>query len=1117
MSENCRLRIYKSNRLENFLPEVCKIIKRLAEDAPLKKKDIIVQSDGMARWLTLKAASDLGVFANFDFVSPDGFLKKFAEKHFGITRDSVYNKKNAEWALYSLLRSGKSGYAGKYVGGNEARAFRFCRTLADLFEQYFVYRPGMMKCWREGSVKTNDSDEFWQFEIFRKLAELTETRGFAQLFKEKCSSAPENGDYPKELILFGISIENKYHLDMFGHLSRLFPVHLFSMSPSQAYFSVSKEKGDFKKFGKDFGFSPENLPDTFFGRFCAAGIDFFNFVLDGDLTEIDSFKEPEDKTLLASLQRDILNDTDDPEKAENDGSVKIISCRDKMREIEVLKDNLLELFKDETLDLKPEDVAVMAPAINDYVPYITAVFGGTDPKDTTFIPWVISDRTFSSESRIAATFLEMLRLVKSDFGKSKVLSIFRSPCVCRKFGADDKAVAEIEKLIDESGVRRGLGADPKGEKRDACSQQNTWDFGLSRIMMSFFMPFPEKGDSFECILPMESVSKETLENISGFVTFARELFLLLKKLSLSDKTPVWFKEQLENALDFFFAYDRNDGNAVEEVRYIRNVIDDFAETADAAVVGTVSFEALLQYLEDELGRERSGRGFLSAKINFCSLKPLRALPFKVIYLIGMGDGGFPRTENRYSFDLTQKRSVKEKYAPLPRSMRDSDKYLFAEAIVSARKKLFISYEAKDLSEDSKKHCSAALPVQILEKYIEKKTGVKADELEIKYPVQPFSGEYFKDESPFKTFSKKDFALAHAMFHVEQNPQDLLPERVPEESEICCESTETEIVDLEKLIRFFKDPVKFYLTRTLGIALPGENRNSGDEELFEYGDSDALLKYDIGKTYIDMARMMPEEFEGEPGKFGQAFVRRISGEGKMPLGVFGKITLEGLVGDSSKQFSLPVLAGKTAGKKLENHEISLCFPEISLKLTGMVLDIDSENSRMILVCPSKFKEKYQIGALIRHLAVNACGIVVDTEFCCYEEDVLLKRVPPDEAKIQLTYFLELWKSGKKSLPLFDPEIIGKLRKKMFPNKTSGDAGGGYLTDKTVKDVITSFFKDRQLKRNDERVPSSQEHLVAAEQFFYQDCFLREFPTAEVLEICRLLERFYSPKQSGNGKK
>ena len=1094
MSEEYDFRIYKSNRLENFLPEVFAIIERLAGKAPLEKKEIIVQSEGMARWLVINATRKEGAFANFKFIEPDKFLRSFAAKHFGMDPGSFYNKKKAEWELYSLLRNEKNSPAASYIGNNDSRAFRFSRTLADLFEQYFVYRPKMMECWLNGKTMTGDPDEQWQFEIFRRLAEKTEVKGFAQLFNEKCRNARKSGDYPEELVLFGISIMNRYHLNMFLNLSRLFPIRLFAMTPSREFCRRSKQKGRFLDPEENNGEF-----DTFFGRFCAASLDFIDFTAENLPDEADFFEEPDGKTLLSSIRRDILNDAELPEKAENDDSVRIISCRDKMREIEVLKDTLLELFNSDE-SLKPEDVAVMAPKINDYVPYISAVFGGTDPHDDTFIPYEISDRAFSSESRIASTFLEILKLGKSGFEKSKVLSVFNIPAVRTKFGTDEKTVGEIGKLIDNSGIRWGLDA----ASRNGKNNQNTWDSGLSRIMMSCFMPFPENGECFDNILPMEYFSKEDFENISGFLTFAKELFRSSAELPLL-KTPEKFRNKLEEMLDFFFAGKRNDNESDEEIRHIRNVIDDFAETANDH---EVSFDALLQYLEDELGREQTGKGFLSAKVNFCSLKPLRALPFKVIYIIGMGDGEFPRSENRYAFDLSQKRHPEEKDAPRPRSVRDNDKYLFAEAVVSAREKLFTSYEAKDLSSDSKKHRSAALPVQILEKYIEKKTGTEAEKLEIKYPVQPFSPEYFEKNSGFKTFSKKDYAIARAMFHVEQNPPSLLPKETSEEISDSCEETETEIIDLEKLISFFKDPAKYYFTKNLKMVFPDDSEEKGDEELFDY--SDNLLAYNVRKTYIDMAKSMPEEFYGEPDKFERTFIDRMKCEGKIPFGTFGEASLKAFINDSSKGLSLRGLAGNIAGKTLDFQPVSIDFGYIKKKLEGTIQNIERPD-RMIFVCPSKSGAKYKIEALIRHLSANAGGTEFDTEFICNNKNFLLERMSEEEAKFGLLNFVMLWHHAKKEMPLCAPDLIEEFIKPVR------EAGTGNMSKEAVNEIVTSFFEKKWRTRNDVHSFPSQGFLLTTEQFLdpgQTERFLERFPADEVQETASLLDKFY---QKQNKKK
>ncbi len=1108
-------KIYRSNRLDNFLPEVLGIIRKLSGKYPLKKKSIVVQSDGMARWLTLKAASESGAFANFEFVSPDKFLKDFAEKHFRISQKSVYSKKNAEWALYSILRSPNSGADTEK---NDLRAFSMSRILADLFEQYFVYRPKMMASWLAGTPESGDPDEKWQSEIFSGLAEGKGMQlcSFAELFNEKCMKADASIDSPMEVILFGISIMNSCQLGMFLNLSRLVPVRLFAVSPSSEFFdSVSNNKGDFNNTHETSGISAET-PDTFFRRFCAAGLEFVNFTAENLPDETDLSEKPDGKTMLASIQRDILNDTETPEKVadydpDKDDSVKIAACRDKMREIEVVKDFLLDLFNKDA-SLKPEEVAVMAPKINDYIPYITSVFGNTPPDDETFIPWVVSDRTFADESRIASTFLEMLGLCGSDFEKSKVFSIFNSPLVCAKFNTDEKTAAGIEQIVTQSGVRWGLDADSRNGEC-AVHDQNTWDFGLSRIMMTFAMPFSETGEKFRNIQPLPHASKETLETLSGFVTFAKELFRRLELLSSSDKSPSEFKNILEEMLDFFFLKDYNDKNSVEEMRHIRSVIDDFAETA-GKYSSEISFKALRQYLTEELGRERSGKGFLSAKVNFCSLKPMRALPFKVICLIGMGDNSFPRSENRYSFDLTRKLS-RENAAPVPRSVRDNDKYLFVEAVVSAREKLFISYDAGALSEDSKKHRSPSLPVEILKKYIGTKSDKKPDEKtpdpETKYPVYPFSQEYFEKDSKFRTFSKKDFETAKMILHTEQPQQNPALEHLSAERTDSCGEVKTETADFEQFAAFFRDPIRNYFKNNLKITLPDNKSDTGDTELFDY--SDPLTAYSARETYIKTALIMPDEFE-EKKNFINIFAGLLKSEGSCPFGAIGKAELAALFDPAecaAANEGLSLIAGKDLGFK----DFSLDFAAYGVKLKGRITNIDWKNRYAVLVFPvSKLGTKYQIEALVRHLTANACGLALSTRLYGFGADknsFTLDEMPENEALSCLTGFVKLWNDAKTVMPLFDPGLIEKLYSK------SDKYGELDLSRPAIAAEITAFFSEKLQKKGTSYSYASPELLLGAEQFMLQgERLLANFPEQNIREICRLMARFYPKKGSKETK-
>jgi len=1066
--------LYKSNRLEVLLPEVFILLDKISEHNPLLKKNIVVQSEETGRWLALKAASHKGVLANFSFVTPDGFLRNFAGEHFGIdTKNSVFYKKSTEWALYSLFKSGtleKNGFERikNYIGDDDGRNFSFCRRMADMFEQYSVYRPRMMKSWAEGRNYSADEDEGWQRALFEELCKVasSESAGFASVFNAACDAAKPSDSYPPALILFGISVMNKYQLDMFRHLSQLFPIYIFSMFPCAEYlYAASGKTGGFEDV------PPDETPDTFFGRFCAASLDFTDFTAAYQIAGRDFFDEPGGNSLLASLQRDILHDSAEPEPADFDGSIIINVCRDKMREIEVLKDSLLGLFNADPA-LKPEDVVVMTPKIKDYLPYVSAVFGSVQPQDETYIPWSVSDMSFAEEGGVVSAFLETIRLMKSDFGRSQVLSVLKNPYVCQKFGIGGKDLLEIEKLVSESGVKWGIDAASRGESGESG---NTWDFGLSRIAMSFVMPFSAEGRSFGNILPLENLSGDKSGIIEGFFSFVSGIFCFYNDLQ-GEKTPAEFKRVLCAMLDFLFV---DDDPASEGLLYIRRILGDFAETA-GKYAGKVSFDALSVWLEDELGKGKREKVFSSAKVNFCSLKPLRTLPFKVVCLVGMDEDSFPRSDRSLSFDLTR-RIKAEPGEPANRSVRDNDLYLFLESIVSARDKLIISYEANDLSDESGKRRKAALPLAVLEKYIEKKTGKKVEEMETKYPVQPFSAAYFAENSAFRTFSKRDYEIARTMFHVKQRRHDPLPERVSEETGKISGSRAD--ITLDSLVSFFKNPSKYYFKEVPKLVLNSVPEDDCDDEIFDY-DGEYLLKSGLCRIYLEIAEKVP------PEEVLRSFISRIKGEGKIPWGVQGEKRLEALV----EEYCLPRLAERLRAEKQPDPD----FVDYSVDLEDLKFTGRMERSRsggITLIFPSKWKIRDGIEALIRHYAANAASLHAETRIYALQKkrkpggfeitEKVLKPLDAATAGKKLAVFAELMELARNKMPLYDPAVIDFIRiKNVRPVSRE-------LLSDAVENYVNGMFKNGYF-------------MLAAEQFAKRkDFYYSEFPGEKIIKIIDFL--------------
>ena len=1063
-AENYRLHLYRSNSVLTFLPKVIEIINETTRKNPFEEKFVIVQNGVLGRWLSLKTTEETGILANINCVSPDEFLRIFAEKHFKIdTKNSVFTKKNLEWAVFSLL---KSDFLEKpelkpvknYIKNDESLCFGLCRRIAALFEEYAIYRPHIFENWRNGTLASDNQDEIWQKEIFTALHKKYPFEpDFAKLFIEKCENAIPAGDFPTSLILFGISRMNKYHLNIFRHLSRLCPVHIFAVLPSREYVA---------KPGKE----------TFFRRFCATDIEINDFFAENPpFEESGIFVEPPAGTLLASIQRDILNDEETPEKVGFDDSIRISACCGRMREFEVLKDSLLQLFnEDETLT--PGDIAVFCPDIKSCLPYINAVFGNTPQSDRTFIPFSVSDGKQPLENGISETFLKIIGLNRGNFTKSEILSIFKKPFVCEKFGISRENFDEIEKIIDESGIKRGL------------SGQNSWEFGLKRILMSAFFPFSETGKGFENILPLENLPAEKLAETEGFITFIKGLFNFLEEIR-TEKPAGTFKYLLENMVDFFFV---SSSDSFEEIRFIKNAIANFAESA-GKYSEKVPFDAVAAYLEDEISSTVSGRPVFGAKVNFSSLRHFRSLPFKVICLVGMDTESFPGKDSEYAFDLM--RSVKAT-ADEPRtvSRRENDFHIFLETIAAAGRKLIISYDGRDLREDSKKHRQTAVPVQILEKYIALKTEKNLEDIEIKTPAQPFSPEYFFDEeNVFKTFSKSAFAAAKNIVSRETSVQDT------DFTDISKNKTVQPVhVDLsiEKLVKFFKDPQEYYFNKILKLTLPETDDRNEDEEIFDYDDN--LFNYNLRKIYFEMSYGLPAKETVDKN-----FVDRMRAAGGIPSGIIGEEKLKTVIEDAK----IREIAEKFYAENNEYHDFSLDFEELGITLYGRTNGLRQNRTKEVIPFVSSWGAKYKIETLIRHYAANATLDEVATEvFAIFKSDKknFLKPLGKEQAKEKLAVFIRLYILAQTEMPLYTPEITDDFRIAVDKDRT-----------------IDDDFIDSEITKAENGMFPSDYFLFAAEQFKKdKDPFLEKFPEDDILMISEYLKEFTKiedEKSKKTGKK
>src|SRR4029078_2360373 len=164
----------------------------------------------------------------------------------------------------------------------------------------------------------------------------------------------------------------------------------------------------------------------------------------------------------------------------------------------------------------------------------------------------------------------------------------------------------------------------------------------------------------------------------------------------------------------------------------------------------VAPDVVVAQLEDSLEESNSGAGFISGQLTFCALKPMRSVPFKVICLLGLNDGAYPRHDRPPSFDLVAHHPQRG-----DRNIRDSDRALFLEALLSAREVFYLSYVGQSLR-DNKPLPPSVLVSEVLV-YVAENFETPIGEFVIQHPLQAFSPRNFQDNGRLFSYSADNCA------------------------------------------------------------------------------------------------------------------------------------------------------------------------------------------------------------------------------------------------------------------------------------------------------------------------------------------------------------------------
>lgn len=861
------LTLYHSNCLDTLCELLLHFLKNDAPDDPFYQENILVQSPGMAQWLKLEIAKRQGIAMSLRFPLPASFIWNMFETVLeDIPRENPYQKSILAWTLMAVLPeiidAEPMAQLQSYSASKPSALDRWllCQNIADLFDQYQVYRPDWLANWEAGGNQCAQ-DLPWQPFLWRTLVarnpeHLHRAKLFAHFFDTLQQKSIPN--LPKRLFVFGIPAMAPQYLHALQALSQHCDVHYFLQNPCQEYW------GDVRGHMQDSDATGHPL----LAAWGKQGRDHVSLLSEIVPQEIDAFVTPTAPCLLAKLQTQILQFDDVrvrqlhdvPEDCllnADDDSIKIHSCHSVIRELEVLHDQMLTWYEQDAT-LMPRDILVMVPDIDTYSAGIRAVFGSFAAQDKRFIPFSISDQRLPSAYPLVKAFLQLLDLPNQRCQITPLLDILQLQAVQTRFDIDKQDFEQMTHWVEQSGIRWGLTAHDGAQWQLPALEHNTWEWGLERLFAGFACP---DTDLVAGIRPFDLGTGLHLACLGALSEFITALTQTRQSLQQPRSIEDW-RVFLHGLVYRFF----EPSDAVEtQIKALTQAIDRLhcmVECSDYQ--DTIDYEIIHSCLTQTLEATQTSARFLAGAVNFCTLMPMRAIPFRVVCLLGLNDGDYPRQTVDMSYDLIQR---------FPRcgdrSRRDDDRYLFLEALESARERLHLSYVGRSVQDNQLLEPSVLLSTLrdyicthfSIAQYAQDEAHERAEFmrlwLEVHHPLVPYHPQYFTGEQPL-SFMHEWLTLA---------PED--------GAGVSVQAVQTSHIELQDWLACIRLPCQFYLQKSLNVFFEGIQTVTEQSEPFvleglsDYKTREALLEAYIQQhttrqntTYLLESGVFPHGIVGE---------------------------------------------------------------------------------------------------------------------------------------------------------------------------------------------------------------------------------------------------------------
>lgn len=1020
-----------SNNLFSLAEHLCNLL-AIHERNVFKPHYVVTQTDGMNIWLKQQIAEQNGIAANITFCRPNDIIFKIYQILGGPVQ-STLSKEALVWFIYQQL--GTADFLKRYpvqaayldVEGAEKNLKRMglAYKLADLFDQYQIYRPETIKEWN--LLNGNEAHIDWQAFLWLKAkhistSTLPDKTVISDYIKKELKKEVQRQKLQQSIstiYFFGLSIITRYHLSLLQELSSICTIHFYLLNPSpEIYWLDDNSERDIaiwkSKIHNTESFHiagnslltnwGKTLQNTF--RLLFKNEEIINHY------EVINPTIPGNDTLLNKIKEDIYNNAVSSEERNQfqlkdltDGSIIIQSNYTVVREVEALYNYFVHLIDQRNETLSARDMVVMVNNIDLYAPYIKAIFDNAPYK----FRYKIADTTITNGDNIFSALAQLLLLNEQNGTSEAIVQLLDSKLIRARFKITE--LEQIRNWVARANIKFGRKGSMLNETRFV-----SWEYGIKRLMYGICMSDEMAFDDGEDLLyPCDIAEGAAAFEVIKFCHFAQVIMdsVTQRKHERSILDWVVYIEQLvQNCI-----YNPED-TVQEDYKTLIEKLRTYHEL-NGLMDEKVPFEIFANSIQNLLNNETQASLFINEGITFCSLIPMRSIPFKVVAMLGLNNDTFPRKEQKLNFNL-----INKKHELGDRNVKDNDKHLFLETLLSAQKYLYLSYLGKSVTDNSNKPPSILIDELIA--YIAENTNNEVDVKQVMITQQPLHNYSLK-------YNHQEPKLYRYTGHTVNN-QNLIQQK------IIVDTTPLTEISLSDLINFLKNGIKHYYNKSLGIYYSDDDITLSETELFEL---DSLNSWQLKQQLLQI------ENEEQLLELSAKAVRT----GAVPLKFIGQLAIQETY--FNNEASIKAVQQITALQEPETLPINLTIDQTTLK--GTIDDI--YDNKMIVLSWSSNATKYLIEAFVKALVTIAMDNEKEVLFVnTHQANTGIYKantysLTKDDATAVLSNLIKLYKTGLQT-PIPFTEYACKDLKKVVKIIEVDDEIASMQIQKQITDLINN---------------------------------------------------------------